>query len=366
MAKKKRGSSNSVIDYSLFSSAQDILDEEKILTMLPVGPAIDTKTGGGILEGSFVLIRTRPKLGKTVLATQIAVNALNQGRYVVYVDAERRFSGQKYFQMKGLDLSNKKLTFLRSQMNEKTLTGNDIYKTIKDMMGIPKYNGTVYIIDSFSQILPKDTAESTEVTASRRDTTPKLNADFCKQAGNLARTTRSIIIGIQHLITDTGNYGGLVPSGGVKLEYESDYVFECKHKPLDWEGATIDSNKNTDIKGQLMKLQIPFNKMLAPHVFKDDPVMTYIKYGEGIWWARECLDFLVNELGVAYKNKSWYNIIMPDGTTEKAQGPEKAVELIEEHREVFEKMVRDYFIEKYKVNYNFVPTCDDDDDSEDE
>lgn len=366
----KKSDKKPVIDMKLFSSATDVLEEEKRLTTLSIGPSLDEKTGGGILEGSFVLIRTPAKVGKTSLAMQIAVNALKQGRYVIFVDAERRLSGNKYFKIREFNESNKKLMILRSKESEEPLTGNDIYKIIKDMMKIPKYAGALYVIDSFSKILPKDTAESKEVTANRRDSTPKLNSDFCKQAGNLVRTTRSIIVGIQHLITDTSSlFGGLTPDGGLKLEYESDYVFDARHKPCGWDGAKLNSKLGEKIEGQMIKFQIPYNKTLGPWVSKEDPAITYIKYGEGIWWAREALELLLNDIGLAYKPKSggsWIHLCMPNGDELKANGKDNAVELIEEHRETFEKIIRDYFVEKYKVNYDFVPPDSADKDDQDE
>lgn len=352
MAKKSEKST--VIDMKMFSSAEDILKEEKNWVVVPWGPAVDAKTGGGILEGSLVLLQTRAKAGKTVSAMQFAVNALKQGRTVVYVDAERRLSGYKYFTISGFDLTNPNLLFLRSKENEEPIVGDDVYALIKKMMRIPKYRGAVYIIDSFSSIVPRDTAEDKDVKASRRDSTPKLNADFLKQIGNILRTSKSIIVGIQHLSPDLNNYGALKPDGGEKFQYISDYVLVSKHNPLDWDGNPPTTDKSGKMcNGRMVKYQLPYNKMLSPYSSKEDPICSYLKFGEGIWWGREALDLLMNEIGIAYSKGAWYYINTPDGKELKAQGAEKAVLIIEEHREVFEKVIRDYFIEKYKVSYDF-------------
>ena len=351
MAKKKE-----LVDSSLFQSATDILTEEKEnISYVPIGPALDSKLGGGIPEGSLVLIRTLAKVGKSTLAMQIVSNALAQGRYVIYADIECRLSGFKYFQIRGFDFYNPKFLILRSKSGEPLLSGDKIYKTIKDMMSLPKYKGALYVIDSFSKVIPEDTLNDTDIKASRRDTTPKLNADFCKKVGNLVRTTNSIVVGIQHFITNTSGYGDpLVPDGGVKLEYESDIVIEARHKPFNWDGERLNDDDGKELKGQLMKLQVPYNKKLAPYVSKKKPVHCYLKFGEGVWWAREALDILP-ETGMMAIKGAWYNFILPDGTEFKANGAEKAVVLIEEHREVFEKVIKDYFIEKYKVSYDFKP-----------
>lgn len=352
-----------LVDPKLFCSASEAITQEKEQSLISIGPALDSKLGGGIPEGSYVLIRGLSATGKSLTAMQLACNALKQGRYVVYADIERRLTASKYFNLNGLDINNPKFMILRSKENEPILSGDKIYETIKNMMGLPKYRGAVYIIDSFSKIIPAETLEDDEIKANRRDTTPKLNADFCKKVGNLARTTRSIIFGVQHFITNTSGYGdSLVPDGGVKLEYEADICIECRHKPYDWDGNRIDIKNGEKLEGQLMKVAIIKNKLLGPYVSKKFPVECYFKFGEGVWWGREALDLLTNEIGVVFLKGSWYNFITPDGQELKAQGPEKAVALVEQYREVFEPMIKNYFIDKYKISYDFTPPATEDED----
>jgi len=356
MAKAKKP----LIDKNLFQSAASIITKEKASPyVVSVGPSLDAKLGGGIPEGSLVLIRTPPKLGKSMCAMQIATNALAQGRYVIYADVECRLLGEKYFQIKGLDINNPKFLILRSQEGVPVLSGDKIYKTIKDMMGLPKYKGAVYVIDSFSKIIPEDTLNDIDIKGNRRDTTPKLNADFCKKIGNLVRTTRSIVIGIQHFITNTSGYGDpLVPDGGVKLEYECDIVLEARHKPYDWDGSRLNNKDGESLKGQLIKWQMPYNKKLAPYVSKENPINSYLRFGEGIYWAMEALEVLP-ETGLLTTKGAWYYFMLPDGTEIRAQGSDKAVAVIEENLELFQKIIKDYFIEKYSISYDFVPPEED-------
>ena len=354
---KKSSSKSALINPELFSTAEEVLEEEKNWCVIPWGPAVDSKTGGGILEGSLVLLQTRAKSGKSLSAMQFAVNALKQGRKVIYVDAERRLSGYKYFKINGLDVKDKNLLILRSKKAKEPLIGDDIYSLIKKMMRLPEYRGAVYIIDSFSSMVPRDTAEDKDVKASRRDTTPKLNADFLKQIGNILRTSDSVIVGIQHLSPDLNNYGALKPDGGEKFQYYSDYVLVSKHSPLNWDGEPV-ATSGANLNGTLIKFNLPYNKMLKPYSDKENPIMSYTKFGEGIWWGREALDLLVNEIGLVYKTSatsSWYVVCFPDGTEQKAQGAEKAVAVIEENRDIFENVIKDYFVQKYGVSYDFKP-----------
>jgi archaellum biogenesis ATPase FlaH len=351
MAKSKKA----VVDSEIFCTAQEAIEEEQNSSLVSIGPALDAKLGGGIPEGSLVLIRGLAATGKSLTAMQLVANALKQGRHVIYADVERRLTASKYFKVKGLDIHNPKFMMIRSKVDEPTLSGDKIYKNIMNMMMMPKYKGAVYVVDSFSKVIPHATLIDEEIKGDRRDTTPKLNADFCKKAGNLARTTKSIIFGIQHFITNTSGYGDpLVPDGGVKLEFEADICIECRHKPYDWNGERINLDKISHLEGQLMKCSLTKNKLLAPHIAKkDNLICCYYKFGEGTWWAREALDLLSDEMGLVYINKSWYNIILPDGTELKAQGADKAVLLIEENRELFEEIIKNYFINKYSINYDF-------------
>lgn len=351
MAKLKK---QSIIDKKLFTSATEAIKEERSRSVIPLGPALDAKLGGGIPEGSLVLIRGLPAVGKSLTAMQLVASALNQGRYVIYADVERRLTASKYFEVRGLDVFNPRFMILRSKEGEPILSGDKIYKTIKDMMEIPKYNGAVYIIDSFSKIIPQETLEDSEIKGNRRDTTPKLNSDFCKKAGNLVRTTKSVIFGVQHFITNTSGYGDpLQPDGGLKLEFESDICIECRHKPYDWDGNRINLDEGKALSGQLMRCAVTKNKLLGPYISKKHPIDCYFRFGEGTWWAREAFDLLSDEIGLITTTGSYYTIHLPDGQELKSQGKDKIIETIDANREPIDKAIKDYFIDKYKINYDF-------------
>lgn len=363
MAKRKT-EALPVIDKDMFCSAQEVLSEEKSNIFLPVSPAIDYRLKGGIPSGSLVLLRTLAKVGKTTLAMQIAANALEQGRYVVYADTERRLEGTKYFSVSNFDTSNKKFMVLRAKRGEKLISGDEIYTTIKNMMMIPKYRGAVYVIDSFSKVIPRATLDDNEIRADRRDSTPKLNADFCKKAGNLCRISDSIVIGIQHFINDPNSMGDpLKPDGGDKLHYECDIVLETKRKAVMWDGKPVNLSGDEVLPGLLVRFNIPVNKRGTIYISKDDPIMSYIKFGEGVWWAREALDLLIR-LGICYtKGNGRYVFITADGEV-NAHGAEKAVAVIESNRQYYSSVIRDFMIKEYNISYDFKQQDVDEDDDE--
>lgn len=367
MGKKSKKGEVTVVDTSMFSSAEDVIKEEKTSVLVPVSPAIDFRIGGGIPSGTLVLFRTLPKFGKTTIAMQIAANALEQGRYVIYADIERRLEGGKYFAIKNFDPKNKKFIIIRAKKGEKLLSGDEIYTNIKNMMMVPKYRNAVYIVDSLSKVIPRATLEDNEIRADRRDSTPKLNADFCKKAGNLCRISGSIVIGIQHFIHDPNAMGDpLKPDGGIKLEFESDLVFESRRKAVMWDGNPINIKEEEKLPGLLARLNIPVNKRLAPYISKDDPICVYTKFGEGIWWGREALDVL-QKIGLCYtKGGGYYVFLREDGQEEKIRGAETAVQYIESNRPYYESVIKDYMVKTYGASYDYKAEEETDEENENE
>lgn len=357
MAKKKATKDKKVTNDDMFTSAEEAMQECINLSVIPTSPSIDIKLGGGIPEGSFVLIRSRPKVGKTSLVMQIVQNALEQGRKVVFVDAERRLTGYKYFQVRGFDIKNPKFKILRSKKG-KILSGEEIYFEVIAMMKNPEYAGALFVIDSFSRIVGQDTLDDPNVRADRRDTGPKLNEDFCKKVGNLLRVNRCVLIGVQHMMTDTSpmGMGKLIPKGGNGLEYDADIVLESRHRQLDLNGESIAMAKDEDeLTGQMARWDLPYNKLLAPYVSKenDQKILNYFLFGEGVWWAKEALPVL-EELGLLVRGGAWYTFTT-DQVDKKVQGTDNAIELINENREYFQKIIQEHYTATYEVSFDFVP-----------
>lgn len=357
MAKKKATKTkDKVTDESVFTSAEEAMQECVNLSVIPTSPSIDFRLGGGIPEGSFVLLRTRPKVGKTSLAMQIAQNALDQGRKVYFIDAERRLTAYKYFQVKGFDIDNPNFKIFRSK-NNVILCGEEIYHTVIALMKNPENAGAVFIIDSFSRIIGRETLEDTDVRSDRRDTAPKLNEDFCKKVGNLLRVNRCVLIGIQHMMVDTSpmGMGKLVPKGGNGLEYDADIVLESRHRQLDLNGESIAMAKDEDeLTGQMVRWDLPYNKLLAPYVSKenDQKILNYFLFGEGVWWAKEALPIL-EEIGLLVRGGAWYTFIT-DQIDKKVQGTDNAIEIISENREYLQKLIENHYSDTYGVSFEFV------------
>ena len=357
MSKKKKDDSGA-LDMNMFTSAADAVAARRARTMVPVSPNLDLKLGGGILEGSLVLVQTWPKVGKTLLAMQIVRNALKQGRYVVYADVECRLDEIKYGVDKLQEQYGEKLMLLKSSKETGVLSGNQIYEQIYKMTMIPKYYGTVYVIDSISHATPKASLEDSEVKADRRDQNAKLNSDFCKKVGNYLRVSDSIVIGIQHLtaVQHQGQnpYTSIEADGGNKLQYEADIVLKATHKPKNLLGEDLHkgAHNHEGYDGQRIDWNIPFNKILKPYISKDDPCQNYLLFEGGCWWAREALDILI-EMGLVVVGGGGWHSFMTAEFSGKAQGDVKATAVVEEHREYFEKLIAQYFTDTFGANYDF-------------
>lgn len=364
MAKAKK----KLIDMSLFCSAAQALTKEKNKSLLPLSPAIDYRLGGGIPEGSLVLIQGKAKCGKSLTCMEAVVNALRQGRKVFYFDSECRLTASKYFIIDDFDILNHPNFFLQNadsaDKDGNLIGGEKMYSMIIQMMKLPKNKGALYIVDSLSDVVTQECLDDPEVSAQRRDQTPKLNADFLKKVKADIRRSNSIVIGVQHLQVDMSPnaHGALKPVGGDRLQYSSDICLLSKHSPLNHDGENIGSGfekGEENINGLLIRYDLPFNKLLAPFVAKErtEKIQNYYKFSRGCWKSREMLSVLT-ELGLISISGSWISFLT-EKAIDKVQGAEKAAIAIEDNIEYFEGILKKYYEETYGVNYNYVPSDED-------
>mgnify|MGYP003118130934 CR=1 FL=1 len=88
---------------NVISTGNQILERRKDYKVVTVSPAIDLSLGGGIKEGSWVILTGDPKCGKTTTALQIAANCQKEGRPIIYLDAEGRLKEMNLLGIDGLD-----------------------------------------------------------------------------------------------------------------------------------------------------------------------------------------------------------------------------------------------------------------------
>ena len=110
---------------------------------IPFGiPALDKLTGGGIPKKRLTLLYGPPNVGKSYLASQIAVNAQSLGGTVGWIDTELSWDA-KWFNKCGLDTN--------SVLVSQPANGEDALEVVRELMqsGID-----VIILDSIAGLVP--------------------------------------------------------------------------------------------------------------------------------------------------------------------------------------------------------------------
>ena len=97
--------SNSIVSKygDVVRSGTEVLEAINSLKVIGVSPALDIALGGGLREGSVVVMTGDPKSGKTTTALHFASKCQALGKKVVYVNTEGRLSRQNFDGIKGLD-----------------------------------------------------------------------------------------------------------------------------------------------------------------------------------------------------------------------------------------------------------------------
>ena len=110
---------------------------------IPFGiPALDKLTGGGIAKKRITLLYGPPNVGKSFLASQIAVNAQHNNDLVGWVDTEQSWDA-KWMEKCGLNTEEVLVC--------QPTTGEEAFETVREMMS----NGVALVVlDSMAGLVP--------------------------------------------------------------------------------------------------------------------------------------------------------------------------------------------------------------------
>jgi recombination protein RecA len=285
----------------VFISAASILAKE--LCIVSVSPKLDLGLSGGIPTGNWVIISGKEKLGKTVCALQIGRNAQAKGLKVVYGNVENRIGKKELMGIKGLDLSAEKFEVIGSSQGN--ILNAEKHLTIYEHL-LKNEPNICLIIDSASALCSASEQDG-EITASSRNSGPKLLANFTRKLNSIVPAQNSIVIIIQHLIANTSGYGpAMMEDGGHKIQYQSSVKIRGKGFSS-WEvgGKQI---------GQIVKWDVVFSA-LGPPI---QGIESYLRYGIGIDDTWEYID-IACDLGLIEKAGAWFNLkFLPE--VKKVQG----------------------------------------------
>jgi len=252
--------------------------------------------GGGVTEGSWITLTGDPKSGKTTTALQIAKNCQDDGRVIIYLDAEGRLKKMN-FELAGLD--PEKMIIISPE--DKPVSAEQFLDIAYKMLSDPEYHGAVLIIDSISSLIPQKEIDAD--FGSYRAGLPKILSVFTKKVGQLLPSQRGLVIAITHFIANTSGYGqAKMADGGNKIQYQVDTRMEIrggggKSAVTAW----TDSN-GTQI-GQIVNWKVLCSSMGPPGGF----IESYIRYGHGIDKVKEIMS-LGLDLGFVSKRGAWYTL----------------------------------------------------------
>ena len=144
--------SNSVVSKygDVVSTGTDVLETINSLEVIGVSPALDIALGGGLREGSVVVMTGDPKSGKTTTALHFAAKCQAKGKRVIYLNTEGRLSKQNFDGIKGLDPEG---ILIVQSTDDKILSAEDFLNIVEYY--INNDPGCLIITDSLSNMVPQ-------------------------------------------------------------------------------------------------------------------------------------------------------------------------------------------------------------------
>ncbi len=270
----------------------DFIAEKKII--IPIGPALDQLTGGGIQEGSFLIFFGPDKCGKTITSLNFAANCQKPeygGRDVYYLNIEGRIKKRDLLGIKGLNLNKFHLIGCKPPVKDKDgkilepaviLTAED-YFTIADKL-LKDHYGCVVIFDSESALCT-ETEHLGGMDEMQRADAAKMMYKFCRKICGVLSVNNNILITIRHVTSNVTGYGSpTTEKGGNAGKYQVDTKLRCL-KSENWEVAS-----STKPIGKIVEWRLESGSLEG--AIPGSKCTSYIRYGIGI-------DGLTEILGVA-------------------------------------------------------------------
>ncbi len=192
--------SNSIVSKygDVVRSGTEVLESINSLEVIGISPALDIALGGGLREGSVVVMTGDPKSGKTTTALHFAAKCQLKGKRVIYVNTEGRLSKQNFDGIKNLQPDN---ILIIESTDDKVLSAEDFLNIIEYY--INNDPGCLIIADSLSNMVPACELEG-EVRTGVRNALPRLLSMFFKRISGTLMKNKTILICITHNIANTG------------------------------------------------------------------------------------------------------------------------------------------------------------------
>lgn len=335
MAKSKNGGPLAALNKKYngaIKTGLDLFEDPDIQRgVISISPSLDLALGGGVKEGSWVIISGDPKQGKSTSVLHLLKNAIDDKRQVVYFDVENRLDTQLMSTIMGLEPEALPIVSPVCKDKDgkqigKVITAEEYLSTVEALCQSPDFRGGVIAIDSLSAMICK--AEATgELSGTTRSGLPKLISQFCKRVSPVARANRVTLVFVTHLIADTGpSMRTKMPDCGRKIQYQADTNIEIAFTKA-WKEGSGDNERRI---GHTIKWRVICSAMGASPGTECD---SYLRYGKGLDTNLEMVH-IACDLGLitAPEKGSWYTVDFLDDQP-KVQGINKVKSLLEENPE---------------------------------
>lgn len=282
---------------AIVESGTEVLASLENFKTIGISPALDIALGGGLREGSCVVMTGDPKTGKTTTALYFAAKAQKEGKNVIYFNTEGRLTKENFKGIKDLDIS--KIKIVQATDKEPLVSAerylNSLEKYIK---GTPDL---VAIVDSTSSMVPQDELDG-EIRTGVRNALPRLLSMFFKRiSGDVARM-KAICIFITHNIANTGGsrYSpNKMADCGNMLQYQAGTNMVITHRGK-WEVPKDSGNHVGQIANWLIKTSAAGGTPLKT-------TESWIRYGVGIDECQEVAQ-IASEFAMIDRSGAWYTV----------------------------------------------------------
>jgi recombination protein RecA len=330
---------------NIIESGSRVLETLESFETLGISPALDIALGGGIREGTCVVMTGDPKTGKTTTALHFAAKAQALGKNIFYFNTEGRLTKENFKGIKNLDVNTIKIV---QATDSKPLVSAEDYLNILETY-IKNTPDLVAIIDSTSSMVPQDELDG-EIRTGVRNALPRLLSMFFKRTSGDVSRMKAIVIFVTHNIANTGGSRwspAKMADCGNMLQYQAGTNMVITHRGK-WEVPKDSGNHIGQVANWVIKTS-------AAGGIPNSTAASWIRYGIGIDEAQEvaqiCCDF-----SLIKRSGAWYAIT---SCIENQEDPVIKSWMLESEEKDAEKAFKFQGMEKVTIFLEENPTiCD--------
>jgi len=328
MSRKKKDNAETSIDGGLVSKLMEKFGESILpdvrgdtIDAVSLGSlSLDVATGiGGIPKGRFTEIYGPEGTGKTTLALQAAMNEVQNGSNVLYIDAENLLSyGVISSMFGGVSVDKGKLILLQPK------TAEDGFMIVEEALNSLDFS--LIVIDSIAAMLPGEEARK-DFDESSMMVMPRLLSRFLKRNQGVVNKKNTAVLLLNQIRDKVGTYtGGYTSPGGHALKHHTALIIAL------YKGGEI---KQSEQKvGANTKFTVVKNKMSVPFISWEFPII----FGKGVDYYLDAVLF-AEGCGVVSRSGSFYKF--EDVTL--GQGASNAADYLRKNKDVLDKIVKEVY-----------------------